>query len=67
MDKLIGYGGNFFALAGICACLVAVAGRLSGSFVMFGVQSVTIFMGGIALIVLACLFKLEQIIRLSRR
>ena len=67
MDKLIAYGGNLFALSGICLCLVAVAGRLSGSFVMFGTQNVTIFIGGIALIVMSCLFKLEQLIRMLRR
>jgi hypothetical protein len=67
MDKLIAYCGNLFALLGICLCLVAVAGRLTGSFVMFGTQSVTIFIGGIALIVMSCLFKLEQVIRIVRR
>lgn len=66
MDKLIALGGNFLAFVGCCTCLVAVLARLSGSYVMFGLQSMTVFAGGVALVVLACLFKLEQILRLVR-
>lgn len=67
MDKLIAHGGNVFALFGISVCLLAVAARLSGTYVLFGMQSVTIFMGGVALVVMACLLKVEQILRLVRR
>jgi hypothetical protein len=67
MDKLIAYGGNLFALAGLCLCLSAVAGRLSGGFVILGFQSVSIFIGGVALIVVSCLLKIEQVLRIVRR
>jgi hypothetical protein len=67
MDKIIAYGGNILALSGCFVCLLAVVGRLSGAYVMFGLQSVTIFIGGVALVILACLFKVEQILRLVRK
>ena len=67
MDKMIALGGNILAILGCCVCLLAVAGRLSGTYTMFGLQSVTIFTGGVALVILACLFKIEQILRLVRK
>ena len=62
MAKLYGYAGNALAITGMILALVAGLGRLSGAYVMFGFQSVSLFVAGIALIVAACFFKLQQLL-----
>ncbi len=61
MEKLFSYAGNFLGISGIALGLVAAAGRLSGSFIMFGLQSLSLFVMGAALIITGCFFKLLQV------
>ncbi len=61
MEKLFSTVGNILALSGMALGLVAAAGRLSGSFTLFGFQSLSLFVVGLALIVAGCFFKLLQI------
>lgn len=58
MRKLIQTGGNIAAILGIVICLITGLMRLSGQAVVFGFEAITLFIGGIALMVMACLAKL---------
>ncbi|MBW2647102.1 MAG: hypothetical protein JRE23_13195, partial [Deltaproteobacteria bacterium] len=53
--------GNIAAALGILVCLVAGASRLTGSYYVLGCQAITLFTGGIALMVMACLAKLHRL------
>jgi len=50
------------ALAGIGLCALAGGARLAGSFYVLGFSASTLFLGGIALMVLACLAKLQMLL-----
>lgn len=60
MDKLIRLIGNAAALLGLLICLFAGVARLTGGYHVLGYESMTLFTGGIALMVAACLAKLYQ-------
>jgi type IV secretory pathway VirB2 component (pilin) len=62
MKKLFGIVGNIAGGLGILICLVAGLARLAGSFYLFKFEVVTLFIGGIALMVMACLVKLQQLL-----
>ena len=53
--------GNSTAVLGILICLAAGASRILGNFYLFGFGVGTLFIGGIALMVMACLVKLQQL------
>lgn len=53
--------GNISGVAGILVCLVSGLARLAGNYYIFGYEGETIFVTGIALMVLACLVKLHQL------
>ena len=59
MQKLIQTVGDIAAILGITICLVTGVMRLSGQAVVFGFEAITLFIGGIALMVMACLAKLQ--------
>ena len=59
MQKLIQVIGNIAGILGIAVCLVTGIMRLSGHAVVFGFEAFTLFVGGIALMVMACLTKLH--------
>ena len=61
MDNMLGIVGNIAGVLGVLVCAVAGIFRLSGSFYVFGYEAQTLFIGGIALMVMACLAKLHQI------
>ena len=61
MDKILDTLGNIVGVAGVLLTLVAGASRLMGSYHLLGFESVTLFIGGIALMVMACLIKLHQL------
>jgi type IV secretory pathway VirB2 component (pilin) len=58
MQKLIQTVGDIAAILGITICLVTGVMRLSGQGIVFGFEAITLFIGGIALMVMACLAKL---------
>jgi type IV secretory pathway VirB2 component (pilin) len=60
MHNLIQLIGNSAGILGIVICLVTGIMRLSGHPVVFGFEAITLFIGGIALMVMACLAKLES-------
>jgi len=59
MQKFIQAVGNTAAILGIAICLITGMLRLSGQPVVFGFEAITLFIGGIALMVMACLTKLQ--------
>ena len=67
MERLIALAGDLAAVAGLAMCLVAALVRLAGNYHLFGYSLMTIFLAGTGLLVLACLAKVELLLRRSRR
>jgi len=63
MDRLIGLVGNVVGVVGIAVCLVSGAVRLSGAYYLAGVQLMSLFTIGTALMVMGCLAKLHVLAR----
>ena len=59
MFKLFDLLEKISAIAGVAVCGLAGLLRLSGNYYLMGVQTITLFTFGIALMVLACLLKLH--------
>lgn len=58
MKALLGLSGHIAAAVGALACLVGGVARLAGHYYLGGFQDMSLFMGGIGLMVFACLAKL---------
>jgi len=58
--ELFMISGNTAAVLGVLVCLVAGVFRLAGNFYVFGFEAQTLFIGGIALMGMACLAKLHE-------
>ena len=61
MEKVMGLLGNIIGVAGVLVIFVAGLSRLLGNYHLVGFELVTLFTGGIALMVMACLVKLHQL------
>jgi len=61
MANLLEILGNGTGLLGMLICLVAGVARILGSYHVIGYEAITLFIGGIALMVMACLIKLHQL------
>ena len=61
MDKLIKIFGDSAAILGLFICLVAGISRLAGSYNVGGYEAMTLFTGGIAIMLAATLAKLYRI------
>ena len=59
MQKLMQSVGDLAAILGIAICLITGLLRLGGQPVVFGFEAITLFIGGIALMVMGCLAKLH--------
>ena len=53
--------GNVIGAAGIFVCALAGGSRLLGAHYLLGFETATLFIGGTALMVMACLMKLHQL------
>ena len=58
--KVLELLGHVAAVLGVLICLVAGASRLLGNYHFLGFESITLFIGGIALMVMACLARLYR-------
>ena len=58
MKQVMGVAGNLLGVLGLVVCLAAVATRLSGNFYLLNAETISVFQGGVGLMVAACLFKL---------
>lgn len=61
MDKLIEMAGNISAVFGILICMVSGLTRVTGSFYVMGYESMTLFIGGMGLMLVGCLAKLQKL------
>jgi len=61
MDKTLEIIGSVVGVIGILICLVAGINRMTGGHYLFGYETVTLFTGGIGLMVMGCLTKLQAI------
>ena len=61
MNQLFTLLANIVGIFGILVCLVSGLTRITGNFYLFGYEAMTLFMGGTALMVMACLLKLHQL------
>ena len=61
MDKTLEILGSIVGTIGILICLVAGFTRLTGGHYLFGHETVTLFTGGIGLMVMGCLVLLQGI------
>lgn len=60
MFKLFDMLEKISAIAGVAVCGLAGIIRLSGSYYLMGIQTMSLFTAGTALMVLACLLKLHM-------
>lgn len=58
MNTFLQWIGHLAALLGIVICLLTGLVRVSGTFYFLGFEAQTLFIGGIALMVMACLARL---------
>ena len=61
MEKVLDLIGNVTGGTGVLVTFVAGISRLLGNYHLLGFELVTLFTGGIALMVMACLVKLHQL------
>ncbi len=67
MQNIMGLGATSAAALGILICLLSGVARIAGNFHIAGFQSFTLFTGGMALMLLAALLKLEAIHSLLKK
>jgi len=60
MKQLMDVMGRLSALLGVLMCAVSGLSRVTGSFHLAGFENLTLFQGGIALMVLACVLRLYR-------
>lgn len=61
MQQLFGLFAKITGILGILLCAAAGIARVAGSYYLAGFEAMTAFTGGLGLMVLACLIKLEEI------
>lgn len=62
MQPLLKLTGSVAGVLGILLCVISGLARAAGMYYLGGYQATTIFMVGAAVMVFACLVKLEQIL-----
>lgn len=63
MESLLLWIARVAAIAGILICAVAVATRLSGTFIMLSIQTGTLLQAGMAVMLVGCLSFLALLTR----
>lgn len=63
MNKTIGALGNTAGLLGLLICAVSGVARITGQYHLAGFEAMTLFNGGVGLMVAASLFKLHALER----
>lgn len=61
MQKLLGAAANITGLVGALICLLAGISRVTGGFHLGDFESMTVFVGGMGLMVFSAILKLELI------
>ena len=60
MNKLLDVVEKVTALLGVAICVITGVARIAGSYYLFGVQSMTLFTVGMAMMLVAILLKLHM-------
>lgn len=61
MDRVLRIVGNVLAVLGVLICLLSGLARLAGGYYLLGFETMTLYIGGIGIMVMACLAKLQRI------
>jgi hypothetical protein len=61
MEKMVDIIGTVLGVLGILVCLLAGVSRVAGSHYLLGFETITLFIGGISVMVAACLAKLHHV------
>ncbi len=61
MDKIISLGGNIVALAGVLLTATAGVARILSHYHLGGFEVMTLFVGGMGLMLIGCLAKLHSL------
>ena len=67
MKHLLETGGNGVALLGVLVCLVAGGARVAGAYYLMGFELMTLFIGGMGLMLGACLAKLHLLVMATQK
>ena len=67
MRNLLETGGNGVALLGVLLCLVAGGARVAGVYYLMGFELMTLFTGGMGLMLGACLAKLHLLVMATQK
>jgi hypothetical protein len=68
MDKTFGIIGSVVGVIGILICLGAGVVRVTGGHWLFGFEAFTLFLGGIGVMMMACLLQVQAIsLKLNQR
>ena len=67
MKHLLESGGNAAALLGVLLCLVAGGARIAGASYLMGFELMTLFTGGMGLMLTACLAKLHLLAMVTQK
>ena len=62
MGKILEILGSIVGAIGILICLVAGLTRLTGGYYLLGYETVTMFTGGLGLMVMGCLVILQSVV-----
>ena len=60
MKQLMIAGGYVSAILGVLICAIAGFSRIAGAYHVAGFEAITLFQGGAALMVLACVLRLYR-------
>jgi len=63
MDKIIAQGGNIVGLAGVLLTAAAGGARVLGHYYLGGFESMTVFVGGMGVMLIGCVAMLHGLIR----
>lgn len=66
MNRILELAGVITGWLGILLCLISGGARIAGMFYFSGFQTITLFMGGMALMLSSCVLKLEVLNQKSR-
>ena len=61
MNRLWEIAGNVLAISGAAVCVAAVLGRIAGHYHVMGSEISTVFLGGIAVMMMGALLKIHAL------
>lgn len=62
MYRMFDTAGSLMGVIGVLLCAIAGGARVAGSFYVLGFEAMTLFIGGLGLMLAACLAKLQLLV-----